>query len=293
MKLGLTELQAKTYLTLTRFEKAEVKKISEISKIARQDLYRIIPALEKLGLVEKILATPILYRAIPLSEGTLSLFQKRSDEHERLRNSLELLITHSEDKNDEASEENSSEFVITSERKRLIAKLEKAYSESSITDIMLPGNAINFMIFHFYESLSLALSSGAKIRVLTQHADMRPATAQKLQKLKNHANFEIKFVNSTFNFGMAICNDREVNIAISDKEVPSLWTNNRQILEIGQMMFENQWNTNKGPNLICKNEFYTSKIPCNSLQSTSSPPHQLAQKQSLDTTVSIMESRKN
>jgi sugar-specific transcriptional regulator TrmB len=255
MKLGLTELQAKTYLTLTRFEKAEVKKISETSKIARQDLYRIIPTLEKLGLVEKIIATPLLYKAIPLSEGTSSLFQKKSNEYSNLKSSLELLITHPEDNSKTAAEEqNENEFVITSERKRLVAKLEKAYNESTSLDIMIPGDALNFMIFNFYESLTYALSKDAKIRVIANRADVRMRMKQKLENLKANRNFELRIVDSAFEFGMAICNGREVNIAISNKEVPSLWTNNRQIVRISQMMFENQWSGKSGPKLICPEE---------------------------------------
>ena len=87
VRLGLTELQAKTYLTIARLEKAEVKAISKLSSIARQDIYRIIPALEKLGLVEEIIATPKLYKALPLSEGTRKLFQQRTSEHISLKNS--------------------------------------------------------------------------------------------------------------------------------------------------------------------------------------------------------------
>lgn len=253
MKLGLTELQAKTYLTLTRFQKAEVKKISETSKIARQDLYRIIPTLEKLGLVEKIIATPILYKAIPLSEGTSSLFQRKSNEYSSLKSSLELLIAHSEENSKAvAEEENEAEFVITSERKRLVAKLEKAYSESTSIDIMLPGNALNFMIFNFYESLNAALSKGAKIRVMANKSELRVGTRQKLGNLKANPNFQIKTVDTAFEFGMAICNGREVNIAISNKEVPSLWTNNRQIVKINQIMFENEWNRKNEPELVCQ-----------------------------------------
>jgi len=262
MKLDLTELQAKTYLTLTRFDKAEVKKISEASKIARQDLYRIIPTLEKLGLVEKIIATPILYRAIPLSEGTLSLFQKKSNEITSIKSNLEMLILQSEENIADTTEECDTSFVITSERKRLVAKLEKAYSESETSDIMLPGHALNFLGFHFYECLISALTRGARIRVIAKKEEMRPTTLQKLKNLKGYPNFEIRFAESSFNFGMAICNGKEVNITISENDVPSLWTNNPQIVSMSQMMFDNQWNAtaDKGPELIFKNETDHLKI---------------------------------
>ncbi|MCL5877987.1 MAG: hypothetical protein M1540_09275 [Candidatus Bathyarchaeota archaeon] len=242
VRLGLTELQAKTYLTIARLEKAEVKTISKLSNIARQDIYRIMPTLEKLGLVEEIIATPKLYKAIPLNEGTTKLFQKRTEEHTKLKSSIKQL-TEKPEKNPEAEIQSSeSEFVITYERKRLITKLERSYSEASKCEVMLPGNAINFMIHNFYECISLALSRGTKIRVISKKTDMSSVTARKFANLKANPNFKIKFADSEFDFGLVIYDDKELNIAISDKELPSLQTNNPQIIKLGQMTFENEWN---------------------------------------------------
>lgn len=70
VNLGLTYLQAKVYVTLLRLGDvgAEVRKIASASVIARQDVYRILPALQKMGLVEKVVAIPTIYRPIPLEE---------------------------------------------------------------------------------------------------------------------------------------------------------------------------------------------------------------------------------
>ena len=53
MDLGLTLLQAKAYLALSQLGKATVKTISKTANVARQDVYRVMLALEKLGLAEK------------------------------------------------------------------------------------------------------------------------------------------------------------------------------------------------------------------------------------------------
>jgi hypothetical protein len=47
MSLGLTYLQAKIYFTLTQLKTAEAQKISNVSNVARQDIYRLMPTLEK------------------------------------------------------------------------------------------------------------------------------------------------------------------------------------------------------------------------------------------------------
>ena len=83
--LGLTLLQARTYFALSKLRKATIKTISKASNIARQDVYRIMPALEKLGLAEKIIATPTMYKATPIKEGIYFLLQKKTQQYNELK----------------------------------------------------------------------------------------------------------------------------------------------------------------------------------------------------------------
>ena len=69
LDLGLTKAQATVYLTFVRSGQARVKTIRELSKIARQDIYRIINELVELGLVQKIIKTPNEFEAIPIMDG--------------------------------------------------------------------------------------------------------------------------------------------------------------------------------------------------------------------------------
>jgi sugar-specific transcriptional regulator TrmB len=52
--LGLTLCQARVYLALARSGMSTAKTISKVSKVTREDIYRIMPTLQKLGLVENI-----------------------------------------------------------------------------------------------------------------------------------------------------------------------------------------------------------------------------------------------
>lgn len=195
--------------------------------------------------MEEIIATPKQYRAISLNAGTLILYQKKMDEQTRLKKSIQSLVKESNKPISNICEENKSDFIITTNPKRLAENLEKAYSEASNLDIILPGGkAIDFMACHFFDCLSKALSNGASIRVVSTKTELASRTQKRLQILALNPNFETKFVNSMFVFCLAIVNKREVNISISEKGVPSLWTNNCQVVSMSQLMFENQWNAN-------------------------------------------------
>lgn len=242
LKLGLTELQAKTYLTLVGLKKAEVKKISARSNIARQDVYRIVHALEEQGLVEKILSTPILYKAIPFTEGISMLFQKRDEEHTKLENSLKLLTEKKVEDSTTTFLEDSIDFLIVSERKRFVKNVEKSMVGASICKIICPDKGFGFMIFHFYDCFVAALSRGTNVRIITQKTDLNAITLQKLQLLLADPNFEIKFITSSIETAMLIL-DNGVNICLSNwKEVPSLWSNNGQVLKLAEKLFETEWN---------------------------------------------------
>ena len=76
---GLTGNQAKVYLATARLRLASVGQISKASKVRREDVYRILPKLEELGLVERLLGKPIKIRATPVEEALSILIRHEED----------------------------------------------------------------------------------------------------------------------------------------------------------------------------------------------------------------------
>jgi len=63
-EFGLTKTQAKIYITIVALGVASASEIAALSKIRREEVYRIIPKLEKHGLVIRKLKTPRKFSAI-------------------------------------------------------------------------------------------------------------------------------------------------------------------------------------------------------------------------------------
>ena len=61
---GLTGNEAKVYLSLLQLSKASAAEIAKLANIPRQEVYRVLPRLEKIGLVEVIIDKPTKYLAI-------------------------------------------------------------------------------------------------------------------------------------------------------------------------------------------------------------------------------------
>ncbi len=245
MSLGLTYLQAKSYLTLTQLDRAEARRISKASNVARQDIYRIMPTLEKMGLVEKIVSTPVLYKAIPRKEGFEMLLQKRTTEETMLRKKVKNILNNGNNENsDPIICDEPTEFIIISGKKLLLKRFQTSFQEAVTFDLIFPEFAWNFVIFNLFEGIAIALAKSAKIRILTGQGDIRPSVSRKLEILMKSPFFQIRFACSPIDFGLSIFNDKEVHMCISGNsaEVPSMWTNNPQFVKMAQITFENEWN---------------------------------------------------
>src|SRR4030043_2469910 len=83
--LGLTLNQAKVYLAILELEKTTVGQVAKFSKVRREDVYRLLPALEKMGLVERLLGKPTEIRATLISDSlALLVTEEKNKAEERL-----------------------------------------------------------------------------------------------------------------------------------------------------------------------------------------------------------------
>jgi len=60
---GITYNQAKVYVAAAKLVIASVSQISKKSNVSREEVYRLLPKLEKLGLIEKTIERPLRIKA--------------------------------------------------------------------------------------------------------------------------------------------------------------------------------------------------------------------------------------
>jgi sugar-specific transcriptional regulator TrmB len=243
MGFGLTLLQAKMYLALATLGKAEVKTIAKASNVARQDIYRIVPMLQKLGLAEKIIANPTMYKATPIEKGLSILLQNKKKECTELQEKTTSLINsfHANTAKIDAQEEDT-QFKLTSEA-TLFLKMHKSLHQKAQMNI----DAIIPSIFDgpvkFNEGLSFpkkAMRRGIKIRLITQK-DENGLKSRELQALGENSLCELKYLATPVLFGMHIFDNKEVTLATSDNGLPSLWSNNRNLVNLAASYFDEMW----------------------------------------------------
>lgn len=93
--LGLTYREAKIYLALNRTGKATIKEIAAATHMDRPNIYGVIAKLQKLNLIEQMLTTPIVYKAVPMDQGVeMMLEHKKHDLTELNKETKKLLNTY-------------------------------------------------------------------------------------------------------------------------------------------------------------------------------------------------------
>jgi len=243
MSFGLSFLQAKVYLNLVKLDEADVKTIAKTSKVARQDIYRIMPILIKMGLGENIIAKPTIYRATPLNLGLSILLQKRKEEYVELKKKESWLLNNFNSYNTKMIlQEDIAQFKITSEITLILKLHRELIQKAHITiDVIIPfvtKPSKLVEIWAYLHELNMTKRS-VKIRCIT---DKPKKSMWKQQALAENTNLEYKYL-AIIPFGMHIFDKKEVTLSISKESgLPCLWSNNPNILMLAQNYFEELWN---------------------------------------------------
>src|SRR5512135_2747397 len=83
--LGLSLNQARVYLAILKLQKTTVGQVAKFSKVRREDVYRLLPSLEKMSLIERFLGKPTEIRATRISDSLTSLVtEEKNRSEERL-----------------------------------------------------------------------------------------------------------------------------------------------------------------------------------------------------------------
>jgi len=91
-KLGLTHKQAKIYTVIITCKSCTVKEISEQSGVYPQDIYQVLPTLEKHGLVTRTINRPIKVEAVSIETALNKWFEIQEQKLESQKQQVQEII---------------------------------------------------------------------------------------------------------------------------------------------------------------------------------------------------------
>jgi len=261
---GLTGNQAKVYLAAARLRLASVGQISKVSKVRREDVYRILPKLEKMGLVERLLGKPTKIRATPAEEA-LSILIKHEEDTARkrvsaLKTKTKTFLKHFTPAPRLELKETTS-FTLLAKRENIMSKtmaiMKKA--EKNI-DIVCSRTKLMQLIHELSEQINEAAKKDVKIRIVSEMPEPSDSIPRIIEEQTSPGiSLDLRYTDLHSGHYM-IVDFKEALIATTTAgnlaQNPLLWTNSDSLVGVFQKDFENLWH-----NAISWKHIETTAVP--------------------------------
>jgi len=248
---GLTYNQAKVYITIAQIGVASVSRVSKVSKVRREDIYRMLPKLEKMGLIEKILGTPIRIRAIPMEEALSILIKHERDVSDKrvstLKAKKDKFLKHFKAyKIRPTFEEEEAHFALISQREGIINRvLTMVKNAEREIDVITSRDEFIHVFTNYAKSLREAIRKGVKVRVILDTFEHEDLIMRILEEYKSTgASFDLKCTDQPSGHYILV-DYKEALIATSTEGTmgknPRLWTDENVLVGLMQKKFEGLW----------------------------------------------------
>ena len=246
MGLGLTPNQAKVYQTILNLGNAAVGQIAKSTSVRREDVYKVLPALEKMGLVEKLLGKPAMIRATPVAGALTSLIldeKVKSDERIASMKAKFQVLSKAKWVQPIAVGEEESLYALIPEGKAVVAKLTSLIA-SSKNDVFWIDTLkeISHVTSLLVAENKKTFHNGVEVRVIIE--DFKPDESR-TKKVQRTINIEsIRFHHQLLN-RFAVFDGREAMISTNRKSnsegTSALWTTDTNLIGVLRGYFETAW----------------------------------------------------
>ena len=259
--LGLTQLEAKVYLYLSKRGPQKAGDTAKALKLAKQQLYPTLKRLRRKGIVTSTLEHPARFSALSFDK-VLDLFVKaKMDEVQQVQRNKDELI--SDWQNISIGEENDTtpRFAVIEGRNYVYSRIQQMTNEakhqlSIIATVSGLARADQFGVFD--TALNHPLKSKIRFRFLTELSEQNVTLIKRLlgRKPNTISNFE----GRTPDLGLKLANrmilkDEDealffINITKdargTEQEDLCLWTNSKTLVQAFTAVFENLWHNSTG-----------------------------------------------
>lgn len=248
-KIGLTPLQAQVYLTLAKLNEASIKSLSLASKVDRSNAHRVLSRLQELGLVEKLLTTPTLFRALPINEGVKMLLDQKEVADQEIKTKTAELLKKYENQSEETLTQTESEFTLLPDGKLMYRKVvEMVKANEKTHEIIIYWSDFSHQINETVERWNKLLLKGVNLRIIV-YLQSKERIPKNILSLQKHSGFQIRQTLKPPKSTISIIDGNQallsVNPSLSPRGKPGLWVNNHGIVGLVQEYFELVWQKSK------------------------------------------------
>jgi sugar-specific transcriptional regulator TrmB len=258
IKLGLSPNEARVYLGTLKTGVATAKTIAKNSVVGREDVYRVLPALQELGLVRKYLGAPAKYEAIAPDEAIKILLCQREEENVQLKNQAsEFLQMCYFDLASKVVEDEKTVIVSRDNKTGVDSELIRLIRDTKQTLDFTTRVKLFFTAFNepgltdWINEMYAAAQRGVKFRMIMEKPDVVTPMSEysfyvpNSKRLLTHPNFDYRYVSTPPECIMVLFDKHASCIETSclqlTKMSPYLITNNPVFAALNKAYFELLW----------------------------------------------------
>jgi Predicted transcriptional regulators len=226
-------------------EKATLRDLSAAAKTDRANVYRVINRLQELNLIEKLLATPTVFRALPLAEGIKMLLEKKDQEHNEIKAKTKELLSRYRKVSQDTIGEDVSQFILVPDgrlTKRKVA--EMVDSNHKTHDILIYWSDFKSQAAAVVSMWTKVLLRRIKVRIIV-FLGKNEKLPRSVLCLRSYPNFEVRRASAPPKVTLSIIDGKEMFISvtpsISAGGKPGLYVNNHGVVGLVQDYFELAW----------------------------------------------------
>ncbi len=243
VRLGFSPNQAKVYIALVGLGTCTAKKVWKVSGVSREETYRKLNELQKLGFIERVFANPFRFKAVPLEFTITKLLKCKAEEISNLQiETDELIKDFAEKRKNEDIEAEKPEIVLIPEQRPLLEKArEELENVKNSLDTICPWRkGLDWLSSH-HDLFMNALNRDVKIRFVIEKT-AKDKNPRFLEGFQNHPKFQLKTVKALPPACMGLYDQKRLIMDTSARGLfiatPCLWSNNPSIVGMAQIYFE-------------------------------------------------------
>jgi sugar-specific transcriptional regulator TrmB len=246
-ELGLSPLQAKVYSALIQLQDPTATAVSKLSKVARQEVYRITEELEVIGIVQRTLSTPVRFQATPLNEAMSLLMERRIKTTSSLMKKIKELNREAHQK----QEKIISSYVIKelSPEENWFGNSPLKLESTSSFDLMTSFDRFSSRFSEDAKAFKKAvITKRTLIRIIIDRPPADNSIWEKINRLSGYSYFQMRFLEHKPDAVMIIFNKKEVALSLSLNKPPGppyLFANHPVFLYLALEHFDSIWNNAK------------------------------------------------
>jgi sugar-specific transcriptional regulator TrmB len=244
--LGLSVRQARVYLALLRAGVARVQVVSDLSRVHRQEVYRVLDVLQQMGLVVRKVSNPATFSVTPLSEAVKLLLGQKTCE-------LDLVAKRAEQLSKRLSSSAGSleEFtlrpcfgeVVEADRGRHYRVAIKGVHK--VFEVVTGWRRFKQLSIHFDTQLLGALRRSVAVHLVTEKPPLQPLPKWVSVAQAKYPLFELRTMPEQPTAAITIFDHKQAAIAynpnISLTKGPEMWTENTALAALAQAYFKTVW----------------------------------------------------